>query len=130
MAIEDFGIRRPVGLERAGAELWRDIVGEYELRPDEVRILGDACREADLIDRLEDDLRDSPLVVKGSMGQPASSPLVTEIRQHRATLKSLLAALRLGDGEDAVPRGVRSHRGVTPSEAGRRAARARWGTVG
>jgi hypothetical protein len=130
MAIEDFRIRRPADLGRSGTQLWRDIVAEYELRADEVRILGDACREADLVDRLEDELQDSPLIVRGSMGQPAASPLVTEIRAHRLAIKALLGALKLGEGEAATPRGVRSHRGVTPSEAGRRAARARWGTAG
>jgi hypothetical protein len=130
MAIEVNGLRVPAGLGRSGSDLWADVTEAYEFRPDELRILADACREADLIDRLEDEIQDSPLIVKGSMGQPAPSPLMTEIRQHRATLKTLLVALKLGEVEDAAPRGMSSHRGVTPSEAGRRAARRRWGTAG
>jgi hypothetical protein len=126
MAIEDNGIRRPAGLGPRGTKLWCTITALYELRPDEVELLTDAAREADVIERLEDELKDSPLVVKGSMGQPASSPLVTEIRQHRATLKSLLAGLRLGDVEGGSSRGVHSHRVGNASEAARRAVRARW----
>jgi hypothetical protein len=41
-----------------------------------LRILVDACREADIVDRLEATLADAELMVKGSMGQLVASPLV------------------------------------------------------
>lgn len=107
---------KPQNLGVKGAELWSSIDGRYELRADEQRTLEDACREADLIERLEDDLRTADLMVKGSMGQLVASPLVSEIRQHRATLGQLLRSLKLPDesGETDV------------SSNARKAARARW----
>lgn len=113
----------PKNLGDGGKALWDSIVPAYELRPDEGRILIDACREADIIDRLEEEQTDAELMVKGSMGQLVSSPLVTEVRQHRATLKSLLAQLKIPDS----PAGAARKRAVT-SENAVKAARARWGS--
>lgn len=74
---------------------------KYDLRADELRILEDACREADLIDGLEAGMRESiadgDLMVKGSMGQVVINPLISELRQHRATLTTLLRGLKLPD---------------------------------
>lgn len=87
----------PVDLEQAGAKMWSSIAGKYELRPDESRILEDACREADLIDDLQGLARFADRIVKGSQGQPVINPLISELRQHRATLASLLRQLHLPD---------------------------------
>lgn len=46
------GKRTPTGLGDGGRELWRSIVSKFELRPDELRVLHDACLEAELVDRL------------------------------------------------------------------------------
>lgn len=73
------------------------VIDRYDLRPDEVRLLADGCREADIIERLEAELADAPLMVKGSMGQLVASPLVSEVRQHRAVLAGLLKSLKLPD---------------------------------
>lgn len=112
-------VKPPVGLEAKGQRFWSDITKVYDLGPHELLMLEDCCREADLIDRLEQDLAAAELVVKGSMGQPVASPLVTEIRQHRSTLARLIAALKLpaDDGGAAAER----------SSAARKAANARWG---
>jgi hypothetical protein len=132
MAIEDNGIIRPANLGRSGTDLWLSVVnGEYELDPGQVRLLTDAAREADLIDRLQAEIdAGAPFLVKGSMGQQVANPLIAEIRQHRATLKGLLSALHLG--EDARRnRGFHAQRGTgTVSDAARRAARMRWGSGG
>lgn len=117
--------RRPRNLGAGGRALWDSVAPVYELRPDEVRILLDACREADIIDRLETELVDEPLMVKGSMGQLTASPLVSELRQHRATLTGMLAKLKLPDS----PAGAARKRAVV-SEQARAAARVRWGTGG
>ena len=116
-------IARPANLGEQGAALWEAIVPTYDLRPDERRILIDACREADIIERLEDELATSELMVKGSMGQLVASPLVSEVRQHRATLKTLLAALKIPDS----PAGEARKKTVV-SEKARAAVRARWGS--
>lgn len=86
----------PLGLKDS-ADFWRSILERYELRPDERRLLEDACRTMDLIDRLERALETSPLIETGSMGQPVASPLVSEVRQHRGTLRQLLSQLKLPD---------------------------------
>lgn len=86
---------KPHGLGKAGSKLWDDIVADYSLNPDRVRMLYDACLEADIVDRVQAELNTSPLQVEGSMGQLVPSPLLSEIRQHRANLQSLLKALSL-----------------------------------
>lgn len=115
--------RRPYRLGEAGTALWDSIIPDYELRPDEVRILSDSCREADIIDRLEDELVDADLMVKGSMGQLTASPLVSELRMHRVALAGLLAKLKIPDS----PAGAARKRAVA-SEKAVKAARARWGS--
>lgn len=99
-------IKKPTKLGPAGARLWDDVADENELRPDEQRVLEDAAREADIISLLEDAMRGEvskgKLLVKGSMGQDAINPLVSELRQHRATLAQLLRQLKLGDGETSA----------------------------
>lgn len=113
----------PEGIVGAGLSLWRQIVNVYDLRPDELRVLEDACGEAVLIDRLRRALDDgAPLIVKGSMGQQVASPLMTEIRQHRATLAQLLGRLHLPDDPNEVSSDSPAERSVKA----RAAANARW----
>lgn len=116
-------VQAPENLASAGTALWSQIAGVYELRPDEIRILHDACREADIVERLEGELADAPLMVKGSMGQLVASPLVSEVRQHRTVLANLLKALKLPDEAAGADR-----KSQYVSEQARAAARARWGT--
>jgi hypothetical protein len=92
-----------------------------DLGPDTVRLLTDACREADLVARLEDAQRDAPLTVRGSQGQEVASPLISEVRQHRAVLAGLLKALKLPQTAGDARRAEQE-----VSEKNRAAARARW----
>lgn len=114
----------PKGLSKPGAALWRDVLGKYELRVDEHRILEDACRERDLIARMEDQLADAPLMVAGSMGQLVLHPMVGELRQHRATFATLMRQLKLPD--DAAG----SDQGGELSAKNRAAAQSRWSKRG
>jgi hypothetical protein len=98
--------------------MWREITETYDLRADELRVLEDACREVDLIERLEEAMKDAPLTSSGSMGQLVAHPLVQELRQHRSTLKALLGSLKLPDD----PGGKAESR----SASARDAANARW----
>ncbi len=100
--------------------MWSAITEAHTLRPDQLRVLEDACGEADLIDELQAARKDQPLMVKGSMGQLVASPLISEVRQHRATLNALLRSLKLPDGD------VAEGRSSATSEQARAAARARW----
>ena len=59
----------PAGLDEAGAALWRDVAREYDLGPDDERILLEACRTKDELDRLAEKLGKSSVTVTGSRGQ-------------------------------------------------------------
>lgn len=110
----------PAGLKKGGKKLWTETVGEFDLRVDELQVLEDACRERDLIDRMEAELAKGQLIVQGSMKQPVANPLTTEIRQHRTTFRALMAQLKLPDdpGEEAPS---------SRATSARKAAAARWG---
>lgn len=91
----------------AGRRLWKQIVtsNRYVLRADELMILEHACREADLIDEIAVEAKGADKLVRGSMGQRVINPLISELRQHRTTLATLLGKLKLPDtpGEAAPP---------------------------
>lgn len=108
-------VQAPKGLETKGKRLWRETVGKYELRADELDTLEDICREADLIVRLEGELEGAELIVKGSQGQDVANPIISEVRQHRATKKSLWASLKLPDES-----------GAAAGNQQREAAQSRW----
>ncbi len=110
--------RTPADLGTRAKRLWTRVASVYDLRDDELIVLEDACREVALVDRLEAELRDKPLMVQGSMGQLVASPLVSELRQHRAVVARLLAQLKLPDEDGRAQESV--------SNAARKAANARW----
>lgn len=112
--------KAPPGLKAGGSKLWRAVVDEYELRADEVRILEQACRTADLIDTMHETLAGAPLLTSGSMGQDRPHPLLTEIRGHRLLLAQLLKQLHLPDD------GAAGQWSQNTSQKGRAAAMARW----
>ena len=115
--------KTPAGFAASGAALWSQITSKYDLRADELRVLEDGCREADLIDGLSAALAEGDLMVKGSMGQQVVNPLVGEIRQHRNTLATLLGKLKLPDDESSDSAG-------RVSAQARSAANARWSRRG
>lgn len=109
----------PVDLGSRGGALWDQITGRYDLRPDELATLADACREADIIEELQAQFETRDLITTGSMGQDVAAPHVSEIRQHRVVLTNLLKQLKLPD-EDG------GRAGQTTSDKARMAANARW----
>ena len=114
----------PVGLGDIGAVLWVETLKSFDLRADEKVLLEQACREADLIAALDDELRFASFVVSGSQGQQVANPLLAEIRQHRSTYAALMARLKLSDVDDAKPSGLKA----VPNQA-RDAAKSRWATA-
>lgn len=114
-------IPAPKNLTVAGRRVWRAITDKYDLRADELRVLEDACREADLIDVLSAAAKGAKLLLHGSQGQPVINPLISELRQHRATLAGLLRQLRLPDTTDTPQ---------TRSEQARAAVNTRWAKRG
>lgn len=110
--------RRPSGLGSRAVRFWDQIVATYDLRPDEVLVLENACREIDLITRMEAEQRDAGLISEGYNGQPVPAPMLGELRQHRSVLARLLGQLKFPDAPDQPAE--------TASEQARRAAFARW----
>lgn len=94
---KSIGRKAPAGLKAKGKRLWTEVTGEYKLRSDELDVLEDVCREADLIDKIENELASADLMTTGSMGQQVVNPLIAEARQHRATKMSLWKRLALPD---------------------------------
>lgn len=99
--------KAPRGLGAGSRKVWRSITDQFDLNPAELRVLEDACHEVDLIDQMEaalaaavDEDGEASLVVAGSMGQEVAHPLLQEIRQHRAVLTRLFAALKLPAEDD------------------------------
>jgi hypothetical protein len=119
-------VRAPRGLGAEGRGLWRAVAGSdsYNLRPDELCLLAEACAEADLIGRMRAELDGAGLVTEGSQGQPVANPLIAEVRQHRLLLARLLSQLGLPDGADAASADDELRR--ARSRLGRQGARARW----
>jgi hypothetical protein len=107
-------------LKAPGRKLWLSVIDKYVLTAAEVEMLGQACRTADELDRLERAMRQlSELTVRGSTGQPKAHPLLEEVRRHRVLLERLTGALCLPDADQEV--------GLRPGQKhGRRAVQARW----
>lgn len=95
----------PPGLGSAGTQVWDAITAKFELRPDELLTLQDACLISDVIALLElawaDDGR--PMTTKGSMGQQVIHPLIGEIRTQRMARNALWRQLKLPDEPAANP---------------------------
>lgn len=121
------GPKAPAGLKVAGRALWDGITSKYGLRADELRILEDAAFEADLISVLRTGMAGADLIVRGSQGQEVINPLISELRQHRSTLASLLRQLKLP--EESAGEGAGSEAGERSSSA-RAAANTRWSRRG
>lgn len=106
----------PTGLGAKARKFWVAAVSEFDFRIDELRVLEDACREMDLIDRMEKEQRGRPLIARGSQGQEVAAPLVQELRQHRTSLARLLSQLQIPDDDG----------GASRSAAARELVMARW----
>lgn len=113
--------KRPEGLGKAGAALWTSVASRYQLRPDELAVLTNACRMADEIAVLQAGMVGQPLLVTGSQHQTVIHPLIPELRQQRSALAALLRQLKLPDDETVS-------RATSRSVQNRANAQARWGT--
>ena len=111
----------PRGLSDKAARLWHGVTDGFTLRDDEYELLEAACREIDLIARMQREIDQDGVMTTGSMGQPVAHPLLGEVRQHRVVLKGLLAALKIPEDE------VAGHDSGMISAQARKAAMTRWG---
>jgi hypothetical protein len=107
----------PANLNDAGKSLWREVVGTYDLRADELAVLHGACAATDRLADLNAAWRDlgRPYMTKGSMGQEVIHPLIGEIRALEAHVATQTGKLKLPD----EPGGER------PNQQ-RAAAQSRW----
>ncbi|MEQ6901821.1 hypothetical protein [Nocardioides sp. YIM 152588] len=121
MTTRQVPVPRTLGDE--GKRLWRAIARQWAsdgLEPDarELRLLEDACHEADVLQHvsaaLAEALDEGRMIVKGSTGQPVTNPLIAEARRSRAQIAALLLKLGL-DAPDEPAIGP----GLTTAEAGR-----------
>lgn len=120
----------PADLAMAGLGLWNGVAGSYKLRVDELSVLEQAAFEADLIADLRVALVGSrDRLVRGSQGQLVIHPIISELRQHRATLAALLRQLKLPDLDGDAPTTAEAEAGARSSQA-RAAANARWSRRG
>jgi hypothetical protein len=112
----------PPGIAAPGRELWRTLTNVYQFDTRELIVLRLACRQADMVDGLEQALEAGGLIIAGSAGQDRLSPIPTELRQSRLALSRLL-------GDLSIP----SEAGAGPTAASRRARKAsasRWSGAG
>jgi hypothetical protein len=99
----------PPGLGVAGKRLWRNTFESYELNPTETVVLTEICHIMDEIGLLEAALASArSLTTKGSRGQVVAHPLLGELRQHRAIMRSLVRQLGLPDPVNAPVRKLKS----------------------
>jgi hypothetical protein len=94
--------RMPNGLGYQGQKLWKSITTEFDFdaEPHKERILFDACKIADMIDRLDKEMQNEPLTVRGSMGQKAIHPCLAQSQSARGQLAQLLSRLGLPDTDE------------------------------
>jgi hypothetical protein len=107
----------PSGLGRSGRRLWRAVAADYVLEQHETELLLQACRTADLLDRLQSVLDEEGPMSTSSQGVRVH-PAAPELRQQRVTFARLLAALAVPSGAEdeaspqGAPRGVYQLRSV------------------
>jgi len=116
-------LKAPAGLGKAGRAQWSAIAGSYELRPDEVTVLEDACRTSDMLEALTEAWvgDGSPMTTKGSMGQLVIHPLIAEMDKHRKSRASFLKQLELAKAGDEVP-ALNQHRSAAVTKWQQRGA--------
>lgn len=91
--------KAPVGLRLGGRRLWNQVMDDFELDEHERAVLLQACRIADVLDRLQKVIDEGEVVVASPQGLKAN-PAVVEFRQQAVTLAKCMASLRIPMGEE------------------------------
>ena len=103
----------PEGLDQRGSALWASLMEQHPSMSDaDQSVALEACRTADLIDRLEAICQVSEPIIENERGALITHPAFVEVRQQRNILKQLVAALRLPDQATGKRPQVRSARGA------------------
>ncbi|MFJ6500869.1 hypothetical protein [Streptomyces virginiae] len=90
----------PDGLDESGSRLWDSVAVGFDLDVHEQLLLLQACRTADLLDRLAEAAARGRLTVTNAKGEEVTNPVITEHRQQSLVLARLLASLRMPSGEE------------------------------
>lgn len=90
----------PDGLDESGTRLWESVADPFDLDVHEQLLLLQACRTADLLDRLSREAGRGRLTVRNAKGEEVTNPVITEHRQQSLVLARLLASLRMPSGEE------------------------------
>ncbi|MGY0067189.1 hypothetical protein ACWZEH_10225 [Streptomyces sp. QTS137] len=90
----------PGELGESGARLWESVFEHFDLDVHEELVLLQACRTADLLDRLARRADGAELTVVNAKGEQVTAPWITEHRQQSLVLARLLASLRMPSGEE------------------------------
>src|SRR4051812_10104583 len=92
--------RPPDGLRSGGRSLWRKVIENdghpIRFRPDELRILHNACQTVDLCDRLDAEVRSS-VITTGAARQAVLHRAVAELRAQRSAMTRMLKSLDVPD---------------------------------
>src|SRR5260370_19315569 len=97
--------RPPKRLGPAGRRFWRSVMQDFALAgPHEEAILEQACRELDIIDRLDFALADADLVISTPAHGEVCNRLLAEVQAHRSAFRLLLRDLPLPaePGQDTI----------------------------
>jgi hypothetical protein len=98
--------------------LWRSIHQSYALDPIELELLRQMCAVLDRCDLIEAELKDAPLTVGGSIGQPRVNPLLSALREEEKMADRLASSLGVSmPGQAAAGKG---------DARAKKAARTRW----
>ncbi|KDE12437.1 hypothetical protein [Rhodococcus aetherivorans] len=110
--------RYPEKFGKSGRELWAEIEDKFTLNTPERLLLKQACRAADRLDEIQEELEGQDLLVDGKH-QPITNPLLVEFRQQSQVLAKLLAQLRIPDvpATDDAPRRPQRRGGARGSYA-------------
>lgn len=100
----------PKGTSASGRELWRQVIGRFELDAHEVGLLREAVRTLTDLDALADVIAREGVMLPDGRVHPA----VVEARQQRIAAARLIAALRLPEdpADDGRPQRRGGARGV------------------
>jgi hypothetical protein len=112
----------PRRLGVAGRRAWRAALAglgsDLQFTAKELDLLRLVAGQADLVDRLERQLADQPLVVPGAQGQPRPNPLIALLSSARLAQARLWSEIRLElDAAEGLP---------VANRRAQRAAQARW----
>ena len=118
--MSDTGNDIPSDFGAAGAAIVAFHSRDYDIEEHERRTLIQACRTADLLERIAEESKGAPLTVPSrKTGDEISNPLFVEKRHQEITLIRLLASLRLPTGDEDDVKRPQRRAGARGSHPGR-----------